>query len=118
MGRHETTDAAAKPAGMRFELALDLRLALAALQDDEVLEEPRFVVLERLHLDRPAGAAARRQEAMTVGVRAGPDVLHRWSLRQLRAPNDERHDAPAVEQDEPPYRTGEHQVALVVLEIG
>ena len=65
----EAADAAAQLARVRLELAPDLRLALAAIEDDEVLEQPRLVVVERLDLDRAAGAAARRQEAMAVGVR-------------------------------------------------
>ena len=82
--------AAAQLARVRLELAADLRLALAAIEDDEVLEQPRLVVLERLDLDRAAGAAARRQEPMAVGVRTRADVLHRRSLRQLGSADDER----------------------------
>ena len=66
--RDQTADAAAQPARVRLELAPDPRLALGAVEDDEVLEQPRLVVLERLDLDRPPGAAARRQKAMAVGV--------------------------------------------------
>jgi hypothetical protein len=53
---NQTTDAAAEPAGMRFKLAPQLRFTLAAIQDDEVLEEPRLVVVEGLHLDGATGA--------------------------------------------------------------
>ena len=37
------------------------------LEDDEVLEQPRAIFVERPHLDGAAGAAARRQEAVAVG---------------------------------------------------
>ena len=64
-------DAALQPLRLGVELARDLVVALAALEDDEVLEQPRAVLVERSHLDRAAGAAAGRQEAVAVGDRAG-----------------------------------------------
>ena len=110
-------DAAAEPARVRFELAPDLLLALAAVEDDEVLEQPLLVVVERLDLDRAARPAAGRLEAVAVGVRPGADVLHRRTLCLLRPPDDERDDASAVEQHEPANGTGEDKVALAVLEV-
>ncbi len=116
--RDEAADAATELAGVRLELAPDLRFALRAIEDDEVLEQTALVVVERLDLDRAPRAAARRQEAVTVGVRAGPDVLHVGTLRDLGAADDERHDATAVHQHEPADRTREHELALAVLEVG
>src|SRR5439155_26268301 len=68
--RDEPADAAAKPPRVRFQFAANLRFALAAIEDDEVLEQAVLVVVERLDLDRPAGASAGRQEAMAVRVGA------------------------------------------------
>ena len=51
-------------------------VALAALEDDEILGQALAVIVEALDLDRAAGAAARGQEAVAVGDRAGADVLH------------------------------------------
>src|SRR5262245_61454836 len=102
---------------MRFKLAPNLRLTLAAIQDDEVLEQPRLVIVERLHLDGATSASARREEAMAVGVRAGADVLDQWTLRHLGPADDEGDDAPAVQKDQPPDRSREDEVALPVLEV-
>ena len=68
---HDAADAALQPLRLGVELARDLVVALAALEDDEVLEQPRAVFVERPHLDRAAGAAAGRQEAVAVGDGAG-----------------------------------------------
>ncbi len=118
LSREVGTDPAAKPPRVRFELTTDLLLALAAIEDDEVLEQPLLVVVERLDLDRAPGPAARGLEAMSVGVRPGSDVLHRRALRLLRPPDHERHDAPAVQQHEPANRPREQQIALAILEVG
>ena len=61
--------AAAEPPRMRFELARDPIAPLGVARDDEVLGEARLVFVEAAHLDRPAGAAARGEEAMAVGQR-------------------------------------------------
>ena len=76
-----TRDAAAAAARLGIELARDAIVPLAALEDDEVLGQPLAVVVEALDLDRAAGAAAGRQEAMAVGDRARADVLHQRALR-------------------------------------
>src|SRR5215207_6401570 len=73
---------------MRFELTLDLRLA-------------------------PAG----RQETMTVGVGAGPDVLQVRALRQFRTPDHERDDTSAIEKHQPADRTRKDEIASVVVEV-
>src|SRR5215208_4680182 len=103
---------------MRFELAPDLLLALAAIEDDKILEQPLLVVIERFDLDRATGAAARRLEAMTVRVGSGADVLHGRPLRLIGPPNDERHDPSSVQQHQPANRAREDEVALAVLEVG
>ena len=69
MRRDETADPPAQLARVRLQLAADLLLALGAIEDDEVLEQARLIVVERLDLDGATGAAAGRQEAMAVGVR-------------------------------------------------
>ena len=68
--------AAAEPPRVHLELARDAIAALGVIEDDEVLGQPRLVLLEAADLDRAAGAAARREEAMAVGQRARLDVLH------------------------------------------
>ena len=67
----DAADAALQPLRLGVELAGDLVVPLAALEDDEVLEQPGAILVERADLDRAAGAAARRQEAVAVGHRAG-----------------------------------------------
>ena len=67
----DAADAALQPLRLGVELAGDLVVPLAALEDDEVLEQPRAVFVERAHLDGAPGAAAGRQEAVAVGDRAG-----------------------------------------------
>ena len=64
---HGAAHAPLQPLRLRVELARDLVVALAALEDDEVLEQPRAVLVERPHFDRAPGAAARRQEPVPVG---------------------------------------------------
>jgi hypothetical protein len=54
---------------------------LAALEDDEVLEKPRAIFVERADLDRASGPAARREKTVSVGDGAGRDVLHLAGLR-------------------------------------
>ena len=83
----DAADAALQPLRLRVELARDLVVPLAALENDEVLEQPRAIFVERSHLDRAAGAAAGRQEAVAVGDRAGRDILH---LRRSARPRSGR----------------------------
>jgi len=83
-----------------------------------LFKEARFVIIEGLDLDRPPSPSTRRQKPMPVRIRAGPDVLDRGTLRQFGATDHKRHHAASVQQDEPANRTREHQVALVVVEIG
>src|SRR5687768_13794111 len=120
MRRHEAADAATQPPRMRFQLAPNPRLALRAVEDDEVLEQPGLVVLEGLDLDGPARAPAGRKETMPVGLGAGPDVLHvrPRALRKLRSANDEWHHAAAVHQHQPPDRAREQKVPLSVFKEG
>src|SRR5205085_3857227 len=113
----QTADAPAEPARVRLELAPNLRLTLAAIEDDEVLEQPRLIIVEHLDLDRPPRAAACRQEAMAVGIRSRANVLHERTLRILVPADHERHDAAAVEKNQPADRPREHEIALAVLEV-
>ncbi len=77
--------AAAKAAGVHLEVAGDAIATLGVIEDDEMLGELRLVFVEAADLDRPAGAAAGRQEAVPVGQGAGLDVL---DLRtSWRSPN-------------------------------
>ena len=91
-------------------------MTLAPFEDDEVLEQPRAVFVERAHLDRAAGAAARRQKAVPVGDGAGADILHLRGLRGGRARNREGDDAAAVDEQDPPDRAPEEQLAATVVE--
>src|SRR5688500_18516109 len=99
---------------MRFELALDARLPLAPVENHEIFSQAILIVLERLDLDRAAGAATGRQEAMAVGLRSGADLLHIGPLRKLAAANHERHDAPPVHEDQPADRARKDEIALAV----
>ena len=63
-------DASAQPAGVHVELAHDPLAPILAFEDDEVLEQARLVVLERLDLDGAARAPAGGEKAVAVGRRA------------------------------------------------
>jgi hypothetical protein len=115
--RDEPAHTGAKFARMGLELATDPLLALGSIEDDEVFEQPRLIVVERLDLDRATGSPACRQEAVAVGVGPGTNVLDCRPLRQLGSPDDERYHASAVQENEPSDWTRERQVALSVLEI-
>ena len=60
-------DAPLQALRLRVELAGNLVVPFGALEDDEVLEQPRPILVERPHLDGAAGAPAGRQEAVAVG---------------------------------------------------
>ena len=81
-----------------------------------MLAEPRAILFERPDLDRAAGASARRQEAMPVGHRSGRDLLDQGTRRVRRPSNRERHDAAAVEKQQPPDRAPEQQFSPAVVE--
>ena len=74
--------APAEPARVHLELARDPVAPLGVLEDDEVLGQPRLVLVEAADLDRSSGAAARGEEPVAVGQRARLDVL---DLRAGRA---------------------------------
>ena len=59
--------AAAKAAGVHLQVAGDAIAALGVIEDHEMLGQPRLVFVEAADLDRPAGAAAGREEAVPVG---------------------------------------------------
>ena len=73
---------------------------------------------KRAHLDGAAGAPARREEPMAVGDGPRRDVLHARARRDGQARDRERHDAAAVEEQQPPDRPAEDELALAVLELG
>src|SRR5262245_42910749 len=102
---------------MRFKFAPNLRFALTAIQNDEVFEEPRLVIVKGLHLDGAPSPPARGEETMAVRVRPRADVLNEWTLRVLDAADHERDHPSAVQEDEPPNRSRKHQIALAVVEI-
>ena len=69
------------------------------------------------HLDRAAGAAAGRQEAVAVGhARRSRRPAPAAPARARRAADRERHDAAAVEEQQPADRPAEQQLALAVVE--
>ena len=108
--------AAAEPPRVPLELARDAIAPLRVVEDDEVLLETRLVLVEAADLDRAAGPAAGRQEAMAVGQRARLDVLHLRTGGIRRAADRERHDAAAVEEQQPADRPAEHELAAPVVE--
>ena len=63
----------------------DALAPLLAIEHDEVLEQPRLVVVEGLDLDGAAGPAAGGEEPVAVGRRARSHVLHQRRLRALGA---------------------------------
>ena len=107
---------AAKPPRVEVELTNDLLAAFFAVEDHEVLVQPRAIVVERLHFDRATSASAGREEPMAVGDRSTSDVLHERSRGQLGAADFVRHDPAAVQEQQPANRPAERQLALPVLE--
>ena len=101
---------------MPLELARDAIAALGVLEDDEVLLEARLVFVEAADLDRAAGPAARRQEAMAVGQRARLDVLHQRTGGVRRAADGEGNDTAAIEEQQPANRPAEDELAPPVVE--
>ena len=113
-----SADAPAEAARVRVELPGDLRVARLAFDHHEILEELRAILVEAPHLDGPSGAAARRQEAMAVGDRARSHVLDDGALGGLEPADDKRHDAPAVQEQDPADGPAEQQLAAPVVELG
>ena len=72
---HATTEAARVP----LQIAGDPVAAIGMIEDDEVFGEPGLILLEAAHLDRSSGAAARGEEPVPIGQRAGLDVLDQRS---------------------------------------
>ena len=71
----------------------------------------------RTLIDSP-GAAARREEAVAVGQR--PRLETSWTCGPLAssdAADRERHDAAAVEEEQPANRPAEEQLALAVVQL-
>ena len=101
---------------LRVQLARDLVVSLRAFEDDEILQQPRAVFVERSHFDRASRPAARREEAVAVRDGTRRHVLHLPGLRRGCARDVEGHDAPAVQKQDPANRPPEQQLALAVLE--
>ncbi len=108
----------AQASGVDVELADDALAAILALEDHEVLEEPRLVVVERLDLHGAPRAAARGQEAVAVGHGGRPHLLDERRLRQLGAADLEGHDAAAVQEQQPADRAPEGEIAPAVVQVG
>ena len=108
--------AALQPLRFRVELARDLVVALAPLENHEVLEEPRAILVERPYLDRAPRAAAGREEPVAVGDGARRHVLHLSALRRGGAADRERHHAAAIDEQNPADRPAEQQLAAPVVE--
>ena len=109
---------AAPPPRLGIEFAADAIVAFAALDDHEVLAQALAIVVEALHLDGPAGAAAGRQEAMPERDGARAHVLHERAGRR-RGPQDvEWHDPAAIQEQHPANRTAAEQFAFAVVEQG
>ena len=117
LGAGDAADAALQALCLRVELACNLVVALAALEDHEVLEQPRAVFVEGPDLDGPPRASARRQEAVSVGHRARRDLLHLTRLGRRGTGDRERHDAAAIDEQNPADRPAEQQLAPAVLEL-
>jgi hypothetical protein len=77
--------ASTQPPRVHLERADDPVSPLGVIEDDEVLLEPGFVLLEAAYLDRSPGAAAGRKEPVAVRQSAGRDVLHRCTAGVRRA---------------------------------
>ena len=110
--RHPSAEAP----GVPLEVARDAIAALGVLEDDEVLLEARLVFVEAADLDRAAGPAARRQEAVAVGQRARLDVLHQRTSGVRRAADGEGNDTAAIEEQQPANRPAEDELAPPVVE--
>ncbi len=119
MRRGRAADPPAEPLRVRVELARDLVVALASLQQDEALDELRAVLLERPDLD---GAARRgRSWPGTDDRRSAPRSAPPGpsaGLGRLDSEDGERDDAPAVQEQDPPDRSPEEQFAAAIVEPG
>ena len=91
-------------------------MPLGALENHEVLEQPRAVLIEGSHFDRAPCPAARRQKPVAVRRRAGRHFLHLTGLRGRLARNREWNDPSAVQKQDPADRPSEEQLAAPVLE--
>jgi hypothetical protein len=92
-------------------------MTFAALEDDEVLEQPRAVFVERPHFEGAPGTAARRQKAMAVGDGTRRDVLNQTALRRRRPADRKGHDPATVQKQDPADRPAEQQLASPILEL-
>ncbi len=116
MQHRGAADAPAEGPGFRLEAARDAALALLPIEDDEVFGQSRLVILERPHLHRASCSPAGGQMPMTVGDRRGNHFLDRRRLGKLGAPDGERHDAAAIQIENPPDGTSEQQLPFAIFE--
>ena len=115
--RRRAVHPATQSAGVNIELARDAcRAALHVRARRSARARRALVLVERLHLHGAPGAATRGQETMPVGHRAGSDLLHERCLRNFGATDVVRHDAAAIEEQQPADRAAEAQLALAVIE--
>ena len=94
----------------------DAIVALGAIEHHEVLREALAVVVEVLDLHGAARPATGGQEAMAVGDAPALISWTRVVLRQRRPRDRERHDAAAVEIQDPANRAAERQLAVAVVQ--
>ncbi len=114
-GRRAAHPAAQAPR-VRVEFAGDLGVAVLTLENDEVLEQLRPVLVERPDLDRPARPARRGEEAMAVRDGRRADVQHEPALRRFEAPDGEGHHPAAEQEQNPANRPAEQQLSPAVVE--
>ncbi len=114
--RRGPMDTAAETPGMDVQVARNPLAPFFTLEDDEVLEQARLVVVEGLHLHGASRSPARGEEPVPVGGGAGSHVLDERRLRAFGPADVVRDDAPAVDEQQPAHRPAEPQLALAVLE--
>ncbi len=109
--------AAADAPRLRLEVAHDPIAAIDPREHHEVLGELLAVLVETADLDGAARPAARGEKPMPVGHRARRHVLDARTRRERLARDRERHDAAAVEKEQPANRPPEHELTFAVVEL-
>src|ERR1700730_13251862 len=110
-------DPAVERACLRFQAPCNPIVAFLPVEDDEMLGQTILIVLKCPHLDGSSGTPAGGEKSMAVGEGGRHHILYERRLRQLCPTNRERHDPPAVEEQNPANRTAEQQLALAVLQV-
>ena len=109
---------ATKAAGVTFEIAGDAVASFRMIEDNEMFGQLGLILVEAANLDRAAGAAARGQKPMAVGQRSGLDVLDLRARGAWHTADGVRHDAAAIQKQQPANRPPEQQLATPVVEPG